>query len=103
MGYRGKFMTADTGIILPASFVDKYKENYHIDSGRKKPDGEEVFYLNISSRTERKEHWEIREDLQEILKGRLGRVYGIVLWEDGMIYRYNLITGEHETFEPEEY
>jgi hypothetical protein len=98
MGYRGKLMVQHTGIELPIDFVEKHKKLYYIGSGLEGSDKENTFYVNISSKCERKEHYKILSDLQDLLKGSFSSVYAVILWEDGAIYRYNLSSGEQETF-----
>ena len=97
MGYRGKLMVEHTGIKLPKEIAEKHKDAYHIaqlDNGD--------YVVNISSKYETKGHWDILLDLKKILKDNSYGVYGVVLWEDGRIDRYNLSTGEQETFEPKD-
>lgn len=102
MGYRGKLMVYHTGIELPQSFVEKYNESYYIGKGLKGTDKESTYYINISSKYETKGHWDILQDLEDLLKGESHGVYAVVLWEDGRIDRHNLSTGEQETFLPKD-
>jgi hypothetical protein len=91
MGYRGKFMTEHTGIELPVEFVEKYKEEYHIlkcENGK--------YYLNVCSEFETKGHFNIISDLEDLVKDSNYNVWAVILWEDGVINRYNLSTGENE-------
>ena len=97
MGYRGKLTTNDSGIELPLVFVEKHKELYFIEKNK---NGK--YYLNISSKIETKNHYDIIEDLHAILKDNGYGVYAIILWEDGRIYRYNLVNLKQDSFEPSE-
>jgi len=83
MGYRGKLIVQQMDIELPKSFVKKYKKEYNISKG------------NISSKVETKSHFEIILDLEDILDKK-GSVYAAILWEDGVINRHNLSTGESD-------
>ena len=98
MGYRSKLMVEHTGIELPKSFVEKYKEEYYIGNGLEGSENEKTFYINISSKYETNSHLDILIDLEELLKISVFNVYAVVLWEDGRIDRHNLSIGEQETF-----
>lgn len=98
MGYRGKLMVAHTGIELPEYLVKKYEEDYYIG---KTNDGKA--YVNISSKQETNSHYDILSDLESLLKGINFNVYAVILWEDGVIDRYNLCTGKQETFNNHDY
>jgi hypothetical protein len=93
MGYRGKLLVEHTGIELPNYFVDKYKEDYHLGEYNGK------YFLNISSKREKKSHFDIISDLEDMLKGIKSNVWAVILWEDGVIYRHNLSTGNSERIE----
>jgi hypothetical protein len=90
MGYRGKLLVEHMGIELPNYFVEKYKEDYYLGEYNGK------YFLNISSKFETKSHSDIIFDLEEILKGSACNVWAVTLWEDGVIYRHNLSTGNSE-------
>jgi len=95
-------MVEHTGIELPKEFVEKHKESYYIGNVIKGTDKESTYYVNISSKYETKGHWDILQDLEDLLKGESFCVYAVVLWEDGRIDRHNLTNGEHDTFEPKD-
>lgn len=90
MGIRGKLLVEHTGIELPNEFVEKYKEEYYLG------EYEGRYFLNIASKSETKGHSDILMDLEELLKNSRGNVWAVVLWGDGVINRYNLVTGEEE-------
>lgn len=92
MGYRGKLLVRHTGIELPKEFVDKYKEKYYIGEHNGK------HFLNIASKSEAKYHGDIIDDLEELLKNAVVNVWAVTLWEDGVVRRYNLTTGDEEKF-----
>lgn len=102
MGYRGKLMVEHTGIELPQNFVEKYNKEYYIGKGLEGSEKENTYYVNIASKYETKGHWDILQDLEDLLKGESYDVYAVVLWEDGRIDRHNLSTGEQETFLPKD-
>ena len=97
MGYRGKLMVEHTGIKLPKEIAEKYKDEYYIEQF---DNGDYV--VNISSKFETTEHWDILIDLKELLKNNSFSVYAVVLWEDGRIDRHNLSTGKQEIFQPKD-
>ena len=85
-------MVEHTAIYLSKEFAEKHKEYYYIsqlDNGK--------YVMNIASKHERKEHVDILEDLEDILKEEPYDVYGVVLWEDGRVDRIDLKTGREET------
>ena len=84
-------MTEHTSIELPVEFVEKYKDGYHI---LKSENGK--YHLNVSSKFETKDHFDIISDLEDLVKGCIYSVWAVILWEDGVINRYNLSTGESE-------
>ncbi len=96
MGYRGKLIVSETRIELPTTFVEKYKEEYYIE------EREGVYWLNISSKYEKKGHYNILVDLHALVKDSGFTVYAAILWEDGAFDRINLKTGKEKCFAPED-
>lgn len=90
MGYRGKLLVEHTGIELPREFVEKYREQYHIGEHNGK------HFLNIASKWETKYHGDIIDDLEELVKNAGYPVWAVTLWEDGVVRRYNLTSGDEE-------
>ena len=88
MGYRGKLLIEHTCIELPNEFVEKYKEKYYIEEYNGK------HFLNLSSKVERKYHGDIISDLNKLLKNAEYDVWAVILWDDGVIRKYNLRTGD---------
>jgi len=82
-------MVGHTGIPLPIEIAKKYKDDYHIG---KSDNGDYV--VNISSKFEKKSHWDILQDLEELLIDVSFDVYAVVLWEDGRIDSYNFYRGQ---------
>jgi hypothetical protein len=97
MGRRGKLLVEHTDIELPGEFVEKYKEDYYLGES----DGK--YFLNISSKHETKNHSDIISDLEDLLKGSSYDIWAVVLWEDGVIHRHNLSTGNSERIGNGEY
>ena len=89
MRYRGKFMTEHTGIIFPKEVAERYIDDYYIFQ-----DSDNNYYINISSKTEMKDHTDILNDIMRVLKHETVDYYAIILWEEGAIDRFNLITGD---------
>ena len=85
MGYRGKLIVLDTCIEFPEYLAKKYEGDYYI--GKSESCGN---YINISSKNEEKEHFDILLDLHNLLKESIQVVYAVILWDDGRVYRYNL-------------
>ena len=91
MGNRSKLLVQHTGIKLPKDFVDKHKKDYYIprlDNGD--------YVLNISSKKETKSHFDILMDIEDLVENEKFNIYGVVLWDDGRIDKYNFSTGEED-------
>jgi len=78
MGYRSKFLTGHYLIELPNGFIEKYEKAYYIDG------------FNISSKYETKGHHDIIDDLMDIAENESYPVWGVILYEDGVVDRINL-------------
>lgn len=90
MGLRSKFMTEDfSHIPVPDWFNEKYSADYYIGKSGFK------YVLNISSKHERPNHFDILDDIASVLKSRsLNPGGGIIIQDDFRVFVVDLLTGE---------
>jgi hypothetical protein len=86
VGNRIKLMTQSTQEILPKDFVKKYNKEYYI----KKYNNE--YYLDIASKTEMPEHFDIKEDIEKLVKDFECSFLVVELYEDGFVAVTDLVS-----------